>query len=167
MHRVPDERAGHVAPLDAGLERPQPEVGVLAPRVREALVEAAEPFEQLPWVRDVAGLEPLARPDDPDAAREPVEVLGLGGVRLGPSLEDGAVVVPGTEQALEPVGGRPAIVVEERDQASGCRPPAGVALGRRPRRLRPLEEPNGQPVRGVGERARCRRADDDDLEPVS
>ena len=168
VDRVVDDRV-----LDPDVPGPEPdrppaEIGVLAERLGEGLVEAVEAGEQLGLIGDVAGLEPRSRLGDRARAGEGPQALALARDRAGRALHDRPGVRPrGAEQALEPVRGRLAVVVGERDPGAARGPPAAVAGSRGPAavaRQRPQVEP---PALALEHRRGLRRravVDDHDLE---
>ncbi len=115
---MPDDGLVDVDEPGADALGAQAEVGVLAPE-GERLVEAAEPLDQRPRHRQVAGRVPAVRAVDLHRAGEAVVEVGLVGVGLGAALEDDVVsgqLRVGVGQRREPARRRAAVVVGEGDE---------------------------------------------------
>src|SRR6185369_13601179 len=108
-------------------ERPPAEVGVLAKRLGERLVEAVQALEQLSLVDDVAGLEPRPARRDRARARERSEAGALPRDRQRRTLhERSGVRRRRVERGREPAWGGLAVVVGERDPPPARGTPAQI-----------------------------------------
>lgn len=91
------------------------------------LIEATKLFDQRTRVQQVAGLKERTRPDDSLAARQSMEEMDLGRIRLGPALHERSPLARRGQQPLEPVWMGTAIIVGEHHEWRASGPTSTVS----------------------------------------